>query len=299
MSNSSVEMLLINGYELDVSKDMCYNKPKVNSKGGKNVPIRNNNSKKALYISTPLLMTWGVNQNDYDGNGNFTYDFSLAFPRKDDPNYSEKTEQFLKAMQSFEDKIVEDAYQNRKDWFGKSSMSKEVLQALFSPMLKYPKNDEGEPDKSRQPTLPVKIPYYNGEFKCEMYDDNENNIFPSNNDTVDNGELIQKLVQKTQNVAVLMECRGIWFASGKFGVTWGLVQAVVKPLITLKGKCHLKLDVNEKKLLSKQSAEEDSNKNNAHSVEDSDEDNDDQENSTLQELEPKKEKKSVKRNKKK
>ena len=38
-----------------------------------------------------------------------------------------------------------------------------------------------------------------------------------------------------------MTCGGIWFANGKFGVTWKLIQAMVqKPRAQLSGKCFLK-----------------------------------------------------------
>ncbi len=276
-SNNAVSMLLINSHEFNPNEDISYNKPKVNARGGKNVPISNNVSKKKLYLSTPLMMTWGMNQNDYDNNGKYTYDFSLAFPREGDPNYTEKTQKFLENMQAFEEKILNDAYENRKDWFGKASMSKEVMKELFSPMLKYPKGDDGEPDKTRQPTLAVKVPYYDSDFKCELYNDKEEQVFPSEDPDVDNGDLIQKLVQKTQNIAVLLECRGIWFANGKFGVTWGMVQAVVKPLVTLKGRCHIVLDTTEKKLLNSQKSEDEEDKSTQDTtqVEDSDNEDDD------------------------
>ena len=56
-------------------------------------------------------------------------------------------------MQAFEDAIKAEAVKNSKDWFGKASMSPEVVDALWTPMLKYPKNKEtGEPDYDRAPT---------------------------------------------------------------------------------------------------------------------------------------------------
>jgi len=54
------------------------------------------------------------------------------------------------------------------------------------------------------------------------------------------------LIAKGSHIAVSIQCGGIWFANGKFGVTWKLFQAIVKPKMTLKGKCHIKLDDEEK-----------------------------------------------------
>ena len=64
------------------------------------------------------------------------------------------------------------------------------------------------------------------------------------------------LIQKGQNIAVVMRAGGVWFANGKFGVTWKLVQAVVQPRATLKGRCHISLGSAERDLM-RQSAEAD------------------------------------------
>ena len=150
-----------------------------------------------------------------------------------------------------EAKIKADAAVNSKEWFNKASMSAEVLDALWSPMLRYPKGEDGEPDRTRSPSLNVKLPCWDGEFKFELYDLEENAIFPPE-DQSGSAEVLKKLITKTQNVALVIECGGIWFANGKFGVTWRLTQGVVKPLVTLKGKCHIKLDGATKKKLQEQ-----------------------------------------------
>ena len=43
-------------------------------------------------------------------------------------------------FKELEAQIKADAIANSKDWFNKSKMSAEVVDALWSPMLKYPKN---------------------------------------------------------------------------------------------------------------------------------------------------------------
>jgi hypothetical protein len=50
----------------------------------------------------------------------------------------------------------------------------------------------------------------------------------------------------------VLQCGGVWFAGGKFGVTWKLFQAVVKPKTTLRGKCHINLSQDDKKLVETQ-----------------------------------------------
>ena len=47
-----------------------------------------------------------------------------------------------------------------------------------------------------------------------------------------------------------MQCGGLWFANGKFGITWKLVQAVVqKPKTSLAGTCFIKLKASDKEKL--------------------------------------------------
>jgi len=243
--------LIITGSEFDASTNVEYNKPRINKSGGKNIALKNLETKKQLYLSTPLMMSWGVNENDFNKTGNFTYDMALQFPRENDAQYSDNTASFLNSLVELESKIKADAAANSKEWFNKGSMSAEVIDALWSPMLRYPKGDDGEPDRTRSPSLNVKLPCWDSEFKFELYDLEENQIFPPEGGS-GSAEVLKKLITKTQNVALVIECGGIWFANGKFGVTWRLTQGVVKPLVTLKGKCHIKLDGATKKQLQDQ-----------------------------------------------
>jgi len=216
---------------------VSYTTVKQNSQGGKMVNIRN--KKSGLVVMTPLMLTWGAS--DYEGNKKF--EMSLQFPSEGYTN--DDSTAFFEAMRAFEDKLKADAIVNAKEWFGKQKMSSEVIDALWTPMLKYPKNkDTGEPDTSRSPMLRVKIPYYDGEWRTEVYStDGETQLFPDSATSVTPVDLISK----GTHLGALIECGGLWFANGKFGVTWRLVQAMVQPRKTLRGKCHIKLNLDDKK----------------------------------------------------
>jgi hypothetical protein len=214
---------------------MIYTKPKANAAGGKSVGIINTATRKSLHLQTPLMMTWGANTYE-NPNGN-SYDISLQFPRDEFSNKA--TQDLLTMFQQFEEKVKQDAQTYSRDWFGKATMSREVIDALWSPMLKYPKNQVTmEPDTTRPPTLKLKLPAWGGAFKFELFD-TQNNILIPNEDGVTPIELIPK----GSEIACIIQCGGIWFANGKFGVTWKLFQGVVKPTQSLaKGQCHIKLD---------------------------------------------------------
>jgi hypothetical protein len=154
---------------------------------------------------------------------------------------------FLKNMQELEMRIKNDAITNCKEWLNKPKMSPDAVDALWSSMLKYPKDKATEePDKTRAPTLKVKIPYWEGVFKdVEIYSESHNLLFPNDDDVS-----ITELIGKASNVATIIKCGGIWVANGKFGVTWKLFQAVVKPKTSLSGKCHIMLSDKDKEKLT-------------------------------------------------
>jgi hypothetical protein len=88
------------------------------------------------------------------------------------------------------------------------------------------------------------LPFWDGAWKeLELYDVDMRPVFP---DPMNPALSPQDLIAKGSHIAVSIQCGGIWFANGKFGVTWKLFQAIVKPKMSLKGKCHIKLDDEDK-----------------------------------------------------
>lgn len=237
---------IVNVRDYNPSTDISYAKPKINSAGGKNVSVMNARLRKATYLSTPLMLTWGMSEFRDDKTGKVSYELSLQFPNSDYPDA--EGESFLEKLKTFEDKIKADAITYSKEWFNKPKMTAEVVDALWTPMLKYPKNKETQDfDYTKSPVLRVKIPYWEGEWKIELYDMEEKQIWPSKNQAVSSPV---ELVPKLTRVACVIQCGGIWFANGKFGVTWKLFQAVVKPPQSLKGMCHIKLTSSDKERMT-------------------------------------------------
>lgn len=227
------------------SENMIFTKPKTNNSGGKTIGILNSTTKKSIFMQTPVMMNWGVNT--YDNPNGKSYDFSLQFPREEFS--TTETNIFLDMLTKFEENIKEKAQQNPRDWFGKASMSKEVIDALWSPMLKYPKDSEtGEPDKTRSPTLKVKLPVWEGEFKFQIFNVDGDPLLPN-----ENGDGPEAFIEKGSNTACILQCGGVWFANGKFGVTWKLFQTVVKQVERLnKGQCYINVSKDEGEMSNKE-----------------------------------------------
>lgn len=235
--------MVIPGASFNPASDMKYTKPKVNSVGGRSVGIVNSKTSTVLNLSSPLMLTWGVQSFTDDKSGKVSYDLALQFPSEGFETPA--TKKFLENMSAFEKKIKDDAIANSKEWFSKPKMTADAVDALWTPVLKYPKNkDTLEADTSRAPTIKVKLPFWDGAWKeLELYDVDMQPVFP---DPINPALSPQDLIAKGSHIAVSIQCGGIWFANGKFGVTWKLFQAIVKPKMSLKGKCHIKLDDEDK-----------------------------------------------------
>lgn len=245
-TKSESAQTILSGVSLNPDTDIKYAKVKVNSAGGKSVSILNAASNSVLYLQTPLMLTWGINEIADKKTGEVqAYSMALQFPS--DEYKTPQVSKFFAAMQQLEAKIKRDAIANAKEWFGKA-MSAEVVNAIFTPMLYYSKNPAtGEPDLSKNPTLKIKVPFYDGEWKgIEVYDTEQNTLFPNNSD----GKTPKDLIIKGSDVSLIITCGGLWFAGGSFGVTWRLFQAVLKPKPTLRGKCHIVLDEDEQRRIA-------------------------------------------------
>lgn len=233
---------ILSGSAFNVNTDYVYTKPKLNANNGKSIGILNKHNMKSLYVSTPLMLTWGVNEWSDDKTGKKSFDLALQFPSEENSECSA----FLKNMQELEMRIKSDVITNCKEWLSKPKMSSDAVDALWSPMLKYPKDKASDEfDYSRAPTLKVKIQYWENTFKnVELYNESGTLVFPN-----DDNSAISDFIVKGSSVATIIQCGGIWVANGKFGVTWKLFQAVVKPRTTLSGKCHIVLSEKDKEKL--------------------------------------------------
>jgi hypothetical protein len=232
MGSYKMSSLFLNGVSDDLANSINIGQPKVNASGGKNIPIFNRVSRSGLKLSTPMMTCWGVNENDFDGTGKKTYDMSLQFPSAEYANPDASA--FLDNLKRLETLVKEQACANSKAWFGKVQ-SAEVVEAFWTPMLRYPKDKAtGEPDYTKAPTFRVKLPFWDGKFKFEIFNIKGELVFPKEDVN------IMDVVPKGSEAKIILQCGGIWFAGGKFGITWKPFQMIVKPKLQLThGVCHI------------------------------------------------------------
>lgn len=280
--------------------EVTYKPATVDSRGGKKVQLRL--SGQPLVISAPMMFTWGVNERVDENSGRVSYDVALVFEN----DKSSGVASFCDKMKELQEKILEDAVANSKAWFGKSKMSKEVAEAMMYPILKYPKDKmSGEPDYSRNPSMKLKIPYWEGKFNIELYDTKSKPIFLPTKDGCEGPQGDKNpvdVVPSRSYVKGLIACNGLWMAGGRFGVTWKLVQAQVRAPVRLVGTgvCHLEADSDDDEMLEsvKQAEKAEEDEHNSQSPTFDDDDDEEEEEEEEVKPEPVKKKKKVVRRKK-
>ena len=230
-----------------------YMQPKVNDRGGKSINIISTQTNRALHISTPLMMTWGISDftDEKTGESDGKFNISLNFPNEQ--YKTEATNDFLKKLKDFENQILDDAVKNSEVWFG-DELSRDVVKHNFFPFIKYSKDKNTKKlDLTKPPSIRAKVPNYDGRWAIEIYDTNQKLIFPCDNDRMTPQDFITKL----SKVACVIQCGGLWFGGKGWGITWKLNQCVVKPqeIISVYGKCHIELSNDEITTMDKPIAE--------------------------------------------
>ena len=247
------------------------------------------------------MLTWGVNEWPNEQNGTVKYDLSLQF----EPQKSASQAKFLANMKALQEKLLEDASLNAKEWFGKNKMSKEVAEAMTWPFVKCYTRDDG----SESFTMKLKIPFWENKFMVELYDTDGKPTYLMKGGENNKGSPVN-LIQKGSHIVGLMKCTQISFVGGRWGISWSLVQAKVRPPQRLlgSGTCHVADDSDDEDTLEtlaqkdKEANESDDDEvsGSQPTFDDDDEDDEEEEEEEEQapEPEPVKKKKVVRRKKK-
>ena len=248
-ANKSLPVVLdVNAWSSSAFKFMP---PKVNDKGGKSINVISTQTSRSLHISTPLLTTWGISDfvDPQTGESDGKFQISLTFPNE---SYATKnTEMFLDKLKQFEAAIIEAAAKNSELWWGEQ-LDIGILKHTFFPTLKYPKvKGTKKPDLTKMPNINAKVPFYEKEnrWTVEIYDTAGGLLFPCENEDLTPSHFVPRL----SGAACVLQCGGIWIGGKGWGVTWKLVQAVVKPkeVMSVFGKCHIKLSDEELSAIEK------------------------------------------------
>jgi len=199
--------------------------PKVNNYGGKMVYLNYKEDKQSLILQIPKMrMPYDMSefkQDNAPADADSKFSINLAF---NDMENNEQVKMLYDKLTELDSKLINMGVKNSQKWF-KSKHKKEVIKALYAPVIRFYKDKEtGEISDKYPPTIKLKLPRNkNKEFACEVYNDDRERVE------------LESVVKKGSQVQALIRCSSIWFAGGKFGTSWMVVQMKVTPSKTLKG----------------------------------------------------------------
>ncbi len=151
-----------------------------------------------------LSLPYGMNVFDKAGPVKYSMDLSL---RGYDENA--KTKAIYNAFMALDEWMIDQGVKNSKAWF-KADLSRDVVRAFYTPMVKVAKDAEGNA-KPYPPTFKINLKKQNDQFDVKVYDDQARPY---------EGVPLEDLLVKGAQVTTLIQCTSVWFAGSKFGLSW-------------------------------------------------------------------------------
>ena len=141
-----------------------------------------------------------------------SYSVDLKLRGYDDPANHPVEARIYQAFNGLDEFMLEQGVKNSVAWF-KGAKSKEVLKELYSPMVRFSVDKEGN-RKPYPPTIKVKLRKNKdtGKFDTEVYD-NKNQPMA-----------MEDAVVKGAAMTCLIQCTGLWFQGSKYNLSWNMVQ---------------------------------------------------------------------------
>jgi hypothetical protein len=255
---------------------VTYGKAIVDKRGNKRIPILFNGQKLAL--NTPLMFTWnGANERVSEDSGRVSYDIEPVLQA----DKAASIAAFKEKMIALENKILDDAVIYSKEWFGKSKMSRDVAEDKLWPMVKFPRRKDAkgnltdELDKTKDPRMKFKIPYWEGQFtNISVYElptqkgqeatplwlnpDKCRSAKPAVEVPQEEGGTPIEFLPERSYIKCGISCKGIYFSGGKCSIGWTLVDVQVRlpPKRTFTAKSGVEYDSDDDELLNQISRQE-------------------------------------------
>ena len=185
---------------------------KILESGGKQAYL--NYSMKPLVMQVGSLETpFGMSVFDKVSPPKYSVDLNLR--GYDDPTANPGVASIFNALTALDEHMIETGVKNSRQWF-KGDMSRDVVSALYTPTMRFARDGEGNL-KPYPPSLKVQLrKKKEGDgFETAIYDDQKRPM---------EGVPLEDILVKQAHLTVLMQCTGVWFAGGKFGLSWKAIQ---------------------------------------------------------------------------
>jgi hypothetical protein len=211
-----------------------FGEPQSNSHGGKSLKIGYSQEKNFLIQAPPMYIPWDLTKEELKADSSakdpktsassgIKYSMQLSFRGIDGTDANAKRlKAFHNMICELDNLLVETASGNCLTWLKMKSAPKPVVEALINSTIKVSKDTVSqEPDGKYPDSIKVRIPYYSKDDKlgCTFFDKEGKQLTDMS--------VLNRLRRGTQ-VTCILECGGVYFSNGKFGMTWSLYQCAIK-----------------------------------------------------------------------
>ena len=198
------------------TQKLSFSQIRVLDSGGKQAYM---NYDGGMFVFQTPSCTLPYGMSAFDKAGPVKYSVELSLRGYDEEG--SKIEQFYEALESLDDWMIDQGVKNSKAWF-KSELSRDVVKAFYTPMIRVSKDKDGNP-KPYPPTIKCSLRQKRDsqDFDVQCYDDKRQ---------LYRGIPLEELLVKGTQMTSLVQCTGIWFAGSKYGLSWKLVQSVISKL---------------------------------------------------------------------
>ena len=178
--------------------------------GGKQAYLNYRGGKLTMQVG-PLETPFGLSVFDKQGPPKYSVDLKLR--GYDDPANNPVSATTYNALHSLDEFMLSEAVKNSPAWF-KGQKSREVLAELYTPTVKFSRDQQGNV-KPYPPTIKLQLRQREGKFETAMYDSDKRPL---------TDVPLEDIIVKGTVMTALIECTGVWFAGGKFGLSWKAIQ---------------------------------------------------------------------------
>ena len=170
------------------------------------------------YENRPLIMQVGSLETPfglsvYDKVSPPKYTVDLKLKGYDNAAENPKVAAIYEAMNALDEHLIEQGVKNCRAWF-KADLKHDMVKMLYTPTVRFSKDDQGNL-KPYPPTLKVQLRQRDGKFETAVYDDKKRPL---------TDVPLEDILVKGASLTVLIQCTGVWFAGGKFGLSWKAMQ---------------------------------------------------------------------------
>ena len=159
----------------------------------------------------------------YDEGPYPKYNIELSFRGHEDNEDLNKT---LIKFKELDEKIIDLGVSKSVQLFKKKTSSREVIEGHYSRMVRYSIDKEtGEINHSFPPSLKIKIPCKDNVFDVKLFKKGQKEACDINDPESHNR--IGNLLVKKAKVRCILQCVGLWIASGNYMCQWKLLKAEV------------------------------------------------------------------------